>query len=531
MRTSTPAPARLAVDSRPVPPTSALFRSVAAATLVAAALRLFRLGHQSLWIDEVFTWQSAGAGAALTWRDLLENVHGPLYSLVLHAWMGVAGSSEWALRAPSAVAGILTVPAMAWLAARWLGREVAAPAAWLAAGSPFLVWYSQETRNYACLVLWAVVATAALLEARRRPAIPVALGAAGAMAAALLTNLAFLLLLPLELRLWLGGDPGTRRRRLALLGALAAALALVLLPWLPHIASTWDWSRLGPRHAGPGEVPLRGSMTFHVAAVPFALHAFAVGYTLGPSLRELRVLGGTGALAGHWPELATTGLLFGLLGLLALVALARRGRLADAALWCLAPTLAVSYFAIHNFKVFHPRYIAISLPCVLIAAAAALVDLGPLARRGFAAAIAALWAVSLYHHYFVPAYGREDYRGALAAVRAGIRPGERVLATGCEEPVDFYGRGLRVVDWWLGFSADPVRMRLRFDEATAGAGGTWVVLSRSEDLDPQDHFARWLSSRYPGAERLAFSGVRVWHVKAQDLHAPAEADRPRAAAP
>ena len=47
---------------------------------------------------------------------------------------------------------------MAWLATRWLGPETAAPAAWLAAGAPFLVWYSQECRNYAFVMLASVVA-------------------------------------------------------------------------------------------------------------------------------------------------------------------------------------------------------------------------------------------------------------------------------------------------------------------------------------------------------------------------------------
>ena len=47
----------------------------------------------------------------------------------------------------------------------------------------------------------------------------------------------------------------------------------------------------------------------------------------------------------------------------------------------------------------------------------------------------------------------------------------------------------------------------------AGASGAWVILSRSEDLDPADRFARRLDSRYPDAERWALEGVRVWHIR------------------
>ena len=517
MHTHAPASARLAVADRLAPPTSALIRSVAVATLVAAALRVFRLGHQSLWVDEILTWRSAGGGGAMSLRDVLENVHGPLYAVALHLWMRIAGDSEWALRAPSALAGILCVPAMAWLATRWLGRASAAPAAWLAAGSPFLVWYSQETRNYSWLVLWAIVSVASLLELQRRSSARAFGRALVSIAAGLLTNFSFAFLAPFQLWLWLGGEPSTRPRRLAALAGLALLLALVALPWVPRAASTWDWGRLAPRRAPEaGEVALRGATTFHAAAVPFALHAFAVGYTLGPSLRELKARPGDGPLLAHAPELAVTVLVFGPLGVLGLLALARRKRLADTLLWCVAPVLLVSYFACHNFKVFHPRYLAVALPCVLLAFAAALTDMRPVLRRLFGFGIAALWCVSLYHHYFIAQYAREDYRGALAAVRAGAAAGEQVLGVGSPDPVEFYGRGLDVERWWLGFAATPVKMRARFEEALAKARGTWVVLSRSEDLDPEDRFAAWLSSRYPHARRWTFTGVRVWHVTQQD---------------
>jgi ferric-dicitrate binding protein FerR (iron transport regulator) len=59
-------------------------------------------------------------------------------------------------------------------------------------------------------------------------------------------------------------------------------------------------------------------------------------------------------------------------------------------------------------------------------------------------------------------------------------------------------------------------MQERFEGALSQAAGTWVVLSRSEDLDPDDRFARWLSLRYPHAGRWTFTGVRVWHVTQQD---------------
>ncbi len=472
-------------------------------------------------MDEAFTWASAGIRGPFALTDLLENLHGPLFSLILHLWGAVAGDSEWALRAPSALFGIALVPAIAWLADRWLGRPAAFAAAWLAALSPFLVWYSQESRNYALLMLAACLSGAWLLALRRRPRASGVVGYLVAAGAGLLSNLSFAFVAPLHLRWALGAeggspDPARRaRRRWATLGG-ALALALLVLPWTPQAVRVWDWQRLHPgRTATQPQPPLRGHTTFHAAAVPFALHAFAVGYTLGPSLRELRADASLETLRRHAPELAAVGLVFGTLGLLGLRALARRKCLLDALVWLAAPAVVVSWFALSNFKVFHPRYLAVSFPAFVLVLAAAFADLKPRARAAFGAAVALLWTVSLGHHYFDPRYGKEDMRAAAALIAKAGAPGEKVLAVNTQNPLFYYYRGpLPVTPFWLGFARDPARLDLELDRALAGSGGAWVVLSRPEDLDPAGAFGRRLEARYPDAERHAFEGVRVWHLKA-----------------
>ena len=515
---ASPAGSRPATATRSTSSDPVLTRTILAATLVAALLRLFRLGHQSLWIDEQFTLAAAGLPGRIVWRDLLDNVHGPLHTLAVALAATLGGDSEWVLRLPSALAGIALVPAMAWLARAWTGRETVAPAVWLTAGSPFLVWYSQECRNYAFLILGSVLATAALFElARRCDARGVARYGLAAAAAAL-SNLSFALLLPLHAWRWLAPGP-TRRARLVSAAVVSGALLLAVSPWLPAIGGIWDWSRLAPGRAVPaGEAGLRGQHTMHAAAVPFALHAFAMGYSGGPSLRALRAEPAA-AVRAHLPELVLAGLVFGLLGVLGLRAVARRRLLTDTGLWLVAPALVVSYFAANNFKVFHPRYVAVSLPCLLLVVAAGLADLAPRARRALALAVALLWAGSLARATFEPEYGREDYRTAMSHVRAGFTPGERVLAVGAPEPVEWYGRGLPVARWWLGFAARPERMQQTLSDSLAVAPGTWVVLSRAEDDDPEGRCARWLDARTPAAGRWSAAGVQVWHVKREDVAA------------
>jgi hypothetical protein len=281
------------------------------------------------------------------------------------------------------------------------------------------------------------------------------------------------------------------------------------------VCSTWAWQRLHPADQPTAEeAPLRPGTTFHAAAVPFALHVQAVGYSLGPSLRELRGGAAGEALRRHLPVLAAVTLVFGVLGAAGLAALARRRRLLDLLLAVGVPLLIVSLFALRNFKVFHPRYVAVAAPFLLLVAAAGLVRLRRPARVAAALGVAALWAVSLGQHYFSPAYAKEDYRGALALVAARGLPGEKVLAVGADEPVYYYYRGGLPVDrLWLGHAARPARLAEELENRLAGARGTWVVLSRPEDLDAEGVFVRTLGTRHPGAEEFRFGGVRVWHVR------------------
>lgn len=481
--------------------------------LVAALLRVFRLGHQSLWVDEIMSWGNAYIGERMTLERVLENIHGPFYGLILHAWGNLAGESEWSLRFPAVVAGVAAVPVIAAVARRWLGGAAAGWAAWAMAASPFLVWYGQEARNYALVVLCACLASLALLRLRSRWSAGTVAGYLAASAAGVLSNFSFVFLAPLHLYGWIAGVVGARRKWMVA-GIVALGLGLVMAPWIPRVAATWDVHRLVPGVPGEAGPPLRGETTFHWAAVPFAVHGFAAGYGWGPPVRELRRGSPLEAVRRHAAPIAGSTAVFGALGVLGLRALFRRGRLLEGLLWAVVPILILSWVAAMNVKVFHPRYVAVAVPGLYLILAAGLADLGPRLRAGFALAVAAIWAVSLQHQYFDPRYGKEDIRAAAALLAERGRPGERVIAANTESVLSYYYRGpMRVEPFWLGFAGNPARLEAELSESVAGTSGAWVVMSRAEDLDPTGAFARALEARYPGAEAFPFEGVKVWHVR------------------
>ncbi|WP_298406164.1 glycosyltransferase family 39 protein [uncultured Chloroflexus sp.] len=142
--------------------------------LAALGLRLYRLDAQSLWLDEGNSWAIAMQPWSVLIRDLvLPNAAYPLYHLVLKAWIGLAGASEWALRWPSALAGALSVPLLALAAQAAAPDEqrrtiVTAAAALIGLLSPFALWYAQEAKVYALVLLVSAALLWLALRAAQR---------------------------------------------------------------------------------------------------------------------------------------------------------------------------------------------------------------------------------------------------------------------------------------------------------------------------------------------------------------------------
>lgn len=143
---------------------------LAGAVLVGVALRFATLRLQSFWVDEAYTRAivAHGLGHALSTIPRTESTP-PLYYVLLWFWSRVFGIGEAGLRSFSAVCGTLTIPLLYVLGRRLFSERVGLIAAVLAAVNPLLVWYSQEARAYALLVLLSALSLLMLLRACERP--------------------------------------------------------------------------------------------------------------------------------------------------------------------------------------------------------------------------------------------------------------------------------------------------------------------------------------------------------------------------
>ncbi|MCC6626027.1 MAG: glycosyltransferase family 39 protein [Chloroflexi bacterium] len=126
---------------------------------LGALLRLATLGALSLWLDEGLSYWIADRSLG----DLLaylaaHDTHPPLHYLLLQPMIALGGS-EWLLRLPSAVAGIIAIPLLYALGRELFDRPTGLVAALLLAVSPLHIWHAQEARMYALVAMLTLAAT------------------------------------------------------------------------------------------------------------------------------------------------------------------------------------------------------------------------------------------------------------------------------------------------------------------------------------------------------------------------------------
>ncbi len=151
---------------------------------LAFARGIYGLGSQSLWWDESLSLQRASYDLPLilsneivltdTTRQLITfDNHPPLYFLLLHFMVKLAGQTEFALRFPSLAFSVLTVPLLYALGKCLCDRRVGLLAALFGAISPLYLWYSHEARMYTMLTFLGLLSFYTLLRMLRpEPFVP-----------------------------------------------------------------------------------------------------------------------------------------------------------------------------------------------------------------------------------------------------------------------------------------------------------------------------------------------------------------------
>lgn len=450
-----------------------------AVILLALGLRLFRIDAQSLWYDEGTSVALAGRNLATITRSAAADIHPPFYYYALHGWTALAGFSPSAVRALSALVGTALVGITWALAQQLYGPSTALVAAFLAAISPFAVYYSQETRMYILVATLGALSTwlagDLILTTSWRAEHDAAANAAAQVhpwmgsrrrvwvayvvtsALVLYTHyFGFTVLLAQSVAVAVWWLIAARRRMAFVIRWAAAQLAVGVL-YLPWLLLTWRQLQGWPAVSEPF------SLTFLVRET---LRVFSLGLSVEPQTTTWAV----------WAFAALVAV-----GIAAAVA-ERRAASApasaasaprDAWRWLmpllyLGVPVATMYVLSLRRPLYNPKFLLPALPAfhVLLAVGVTAVAgwvssavsrmsrpepeaslaqaMAPSARAlvvgAFLAGLLVPTAQSLHNYYYHPRFARDDYRGIARFVAATSEPNDAVLlnAPSQIEVFDYY---------------------------------------------------------------------------------------------
>jgi 4-amino-4-deoxy-L-arabinose transferase-like glycosyltransferase len=489
-------------------------RFVSVMAAAALALRLIRLGGQSLWVDEVLTLSVSIPRPGLNiWDYLKYNIHGPLHALIVYLIHFVSMGDAW-LRFPSAVFGALGVVYFYRWIRIWLGGPIARWASLLLLLNPLHVYYSQELRNYSLLFFFAVFASyqfhRLMAEESRGRFAKYVVGVVGGV----LSNFTMAFYYAVHSLLYLFRR-GAQRRGWVHWTLVSLVIAILISPWIYRVYAFIDVPKL-VTPVMPGEIPvgerLRGETTVGVETIPYALYTYSVGFSLGPSLRELhRNPSAASVFRHHAVAVVWSALLFGFLALRGLYELIRkRARWVQVTLYLTVPMVLTLLLCWQNAKAFNARYVLLGLPPYLCCVAAGITSQRRAVRRLFAGLVVLTLLVSLGNYFFNGTYARDNVRAAARFVAAHASDEDCVLAPTVREVFTHYYHG--PCPMYAVYTGPGMPLSRRAEQLVpmfANCDRVWYVRAREWATDPDGMILAALEGRYHEMERHDYEGVTL----------------------
>ncbi len=493
--------------------------SLIAVLALAFALRVFDLGRNSLWYDELLQLRIASGPLGTLVPQLEANAGMPLDYLVERGVL-VFGSGEFLLRFPAAAFSTLSVALLYAVGKRLVGRAAGLVGAAFLSVSSFALFYAHEARPYALYMLLTLASFYWLyraLESNRLARWVIYALCAGA---AVLTHLFALFVVVAQvvfvaMGLGLRALAPTRAQRFSrirwwtVLGVVAAvvlfgvaasstpnfrfvpgsALRFAQFLFAPRVPPPEDW-----RGIAPGESPPLLTPEFIYARV---LENFSGGGSLATTGMVGLAVCGLGAFRRKpW----ATYLLV---------------------LWTILPTTLIYLFLVHRATLFAARYLIAALPAWLLLCALGTLVLGdlvsrigghtPVLRYAAVVLLTGLWiGISLERSAFVLDQPKEEWRAAGQFLEAHVRQGDAVLAPGGGSLIYQYAPHARQLDV-------PADVLEPITQAEAQHARQWLVLTRYV-FDPGGAIPAWLQER--GALEIAVDeAIRIYYWRATAGHA------------
>jgi len=477
----------------PARPDRAIWVGLAVVTVVGTVLRLYGLDHQSLWNDELSTWQQLRFDS---WREMLIKgvpvYHLPAFWSLLYFWIHYAGDSETSLRLPSALLGIAAIPAMFALGRRLYGQREGLIAAALTATAWMPIFYSQEARPYMLLFLLVALSSAWLIDVvhglRRLATPPRGAAVAYVITASLTCYTHYFGLLFVCLQAALVGLLFLRQPRA--LGWVATLYAVVLLSCVPWL-----------RRASVAVADAPAWIEAPDASAPWQLLRFLFNESSLLAVLAL-VLWATLLAREYWTRRQPGGARFAPATLLLLA-------------WLIVPVVIVYVRSVLAAPAFLNRTLIIVAPAAYLLLARAVAQLS---ERRWAAPLAAgalcggllVQLIVVQRYYTRPTKGQ--FREAAAYLIAHDQPDVPTLILACAHNRNYF-------NYYLERLGSPRRVDGVVVTAPDGAVAQQLIAERAPahvwllagHLDPDPALLAALSSQLRLVDESHFLKAGVWH--------------------
>jgi mannosyltransferase len=479
--------------------------------LVATATRLHLLDTQSLWGDEGNSYVQATRSFKAIADHAGRDIHPPGYYWLLAVWMKLVGEGEFALRALSTFASIISVAFTAALGTRLFGRLAGVTAAIFVALNTFSIYYAQEMRMYALLAMWSVAAIWFFVRFIRTPGKNSAIALGIVNAAGLYTQYAFpfvMLTQGMLFMLWVFADVRqidrnnneSNSQATALLKYYVAANVLTLLLFAPWLPTAWRQITTWPNTGEP--IPTTDALTKIIAY-------FAYGITVGNGTTIMVIF-------------------FLLFGLLVPPNSQRREwwRLSIPAIWVLLTVglfLVMGLFREANLKLLLPAQLAFAIwmgrgVSILWHTKPRRTNLPIFRAIPKIAATVSVFALvlgiwdgldALYH---APEYQRDNYREIVKIIEADLRPGDAIIlaAPNQQEVFSYYYTGdAPIFPLPRGLGGDDNATLAEAREILRSYDRIFAILWGLDERDPNNIVENTLDSEAFEADSTWYGGVRL----------------------
>jgi len=367
------------------------------------ALRFIRIDAMSLSWDEAIQYEIASAGSlAEVIRGAMAYANPPL-SQVINYFLLQVGPTDFFLRLPSVLFGVASLPVFYLVAVKIAPQRAAMIATALLAVSPFHLWFSQDARQYAQLVFFALLSTQVLFTALERNS----LSRWAAYMLAMVLGFATQVFMGFIFAVHLAWVITCHRDRLKSYLVAAAGIVLPFAWLLPFFVQSFI-----------AATNMNERWGFDAGYLAYTVFTYSAGFSLGPSMTDLLVDRSLGGLVRFAPSILSVAMVFGTLFILGIRALSEKEWQQGRSLCLFGICLTIGGTALYalclNYGV---RYTAVAFPffCILVGA-----GMDSLWRKrkfwatAFTMGVTCITVLSVYNHFENARYFKPDVRSAVA---------------------------------------------------------------------------------------------------------------------